>query len=237
MLIHAAQRDLVCGGIELNPELAALAQRRAEEHGIEIEIDGGDVQTRPLAPESWEVVVANSVLEHVHDYRRVLENAYAALRPGALLYFNSTNKCAFRSGEYRPGAAVRRAAVRMCESASAGTSGTGHRQLGRHRLPPVHVPGAATDVAGHRFRQVLDIYELLDVGDEFSHPRRWRALAMRAYKALPVLRHAMTTIAPGTSFYCVKMTVAARRPMRRITRRRATAPPPRSARSSVPARP
>lgn len=102
MLVQAAQRGVICTGLALNPELAAFARRRAVEHGVGMEIIVGDVQDHELAPADFDVIVANSVLEHVRDDRATLERIHRALRPGGLFYFNSTNKFALRSGEYPP---------------------------------------------------------------------------------------------------------------------------------------
>lgn len=85
MLIHAAQRGLTCTGLELNPELAAFARTRARERGVDVEVLVGDIQDAELAPESFDIIVANSVLEHVRDARQTLERVHRAPRPGGSL--------------------------------------------------------------------------------------------------------------------------------------------------------
>src|SRR5690606_34496918 len=49
---------------------------------------------------TYDVVVAASTFEHVRDWRAGLETIAAALKPGGVLYFASTNKFRLRSGEY-----------------------------------------------------------------------------------------------------------------------------------------
>lgn len=203
LLIHAAKLGLRCGGIELNPELADFAGRRARESGVEITIDVGDIQDRSLEPESCDIVVAHSVLEHVRDYRRMLENVYTALRPGGLLYFNSTNKFALRSGEYPQIRLYGWLPYSVRERIRIARQGAGIVTSAGMDFHQFTHPGLRRTLRDVGFRRLLDIYELLDVED-LNRPTRQRVLAMRAYKALPPLRHVIETFAPGTVFYCVK---------------------------------
>src|SRR5437899_1934848 len=82
MLILAAKHGLRCAGIEHNPELAELARERAREEEVSIDVTVGSAESHPLEPQSYDIVVANSLLEHIRDYRAALANAYRALRPG-----------------------------------------------------------------------------------------------------------------------------------------------------------
>ena len=203
LLIQASRQGLVCCGLELNSELADFARARARKHGVDIEIEVGDIEDGGLPSESFDVVVANSVLEHVRDHRRALEHIYRTLRPGGLFYFNSTNKFALRSGEYP--------SVRLYGWLAYGT----RRRIRVARQGPGIVESAGMDFhqfthPGLRrmlgeigFNRVVSIYELIDV-DDLNHRSTPRILAMRAYKALPALRHVIEAFADGTSFYCVK---------------------------------
>jgi 2-polyprenyl-3-methyl-5-hydroxy-6-metoxy-1,4-benzoquinol methylase len=203
MLIHAAQRGLTCTGIELNPELAAFGRTRAAEHGVDVEILVGDVQDHELTAESFDVIVANSVLEHVRDDRDTLERIHRALRPGGLFYFNSTNKFALRSGEYPPMrlygwlpyGARRRIRVARQGAGIVNSAGIDFHQF-------TH-PGLRRMLRDVGFARVTSIYELLDVED-LNDRSAARVMAMRALKAAPPLRHVIETFAAGTSFYCVK---------------------------------
>lgn len=203
MLVHAAQRGLTCTGLELNPEMAAFARTRAEAHGVDVEILVGDVQDRVLAPESFDVIVANSVLEHVRDDRQTLERIHHALRPGGLFYFNSTNKFALRSGEYPPMRLygwLPYAARRRIRVARQGPGIVESAGIDFHQF--TH-PGLRRMLRDVGFSRAISIYELLDAEDLNDRSPR-RVLAMRAYKAAPPLRHLIETFADGTSFYCVK---------------------------------
>jgi SAM-dependent methyltransferase len=203
MLVLAAKRGLRATGVEHNPELAELARELAREEGVEIEVKVGSAESFAVEPGSYDVVVAFSVLEHVPDYRAAIANAYAALRPGGVFYFDSTNKFALRSGEYPPIRLYGWLPYRV------------RRHIREKRQSPTVVlsggmdfnqftyPGLRRRLKRTGFSRVLDLYELLDVED-LNNPTPLRKAVMRAYKAFPPLRWLLTTFSAGTYFYCVK---------------------------------
>ena len=201
--VLAAKRGLRCTGVEHHPELADLARERAQDQGVDLDVRVAGIEDVSLEPGAYDIAVANSVLEHVPDYRAALENIYRALRPGGLLYFNSTNKFALRSGEYPP--------IRLYGWLPYGV----RERIRIKRQNPLAVasrgmdfnqftyPGLRRTLREVGFAQVVDIYDLLDVGD-LNHPTIARRTAMRAYKRFRPLKHLITTFSDGTYFYCVK---------------------------------
>jgi ubiquinone/menaquinone biosynthesis C-methylase UbiE len=203
LVILAAQRGLRTGGIEHNPELADVARARARAASVPIDVMVGSVETYPLEPESYDIIVANSILEHVPDYRAAIATAYRALRPGGLFYFNSTNKFALRSGEYPPMRLYgwlpyeirRRIRVRKQGPAVVSSAGMDFNQF-TYR-------GLRRTLKQAGFTRIVDIYELLEVED-LNRPTAARTAAMRAYKRCRPLKWLLTTFSDGTYFYCVK---------------------------------
>ena len=61
---------------------------------------GGSVESADLAESSYDLVLAESVLEHVPAYRRALENIYRSLKSGGVLYFSSSNKWSLVFGDF-----------------------------------------------------------------------------------------------------------------------------------------
>lgn len=203
MLVLAAKRGLRAVGVEHNPELAELAHELAREEGVEIDVKVGGAESSALEPGAYDVVVANSVLEHVPDYRDAIANAYAALRPGGVFYFNSTNKFALRSGEYPPMRLYGWLPYGVRERIRVKRQGPGVVSSGGMDFNQFTYPGLRRTLKRAGFSRVLDIYELLDV-DDLNHPTRLRTTAMRAYKRVPPLKWLLTTFSDGTYFYCVK---------------------------------
>src|SRR3954451_24344026 len=203
MLVLAAKRGLRATGVEHNPELAELARELAREEGVEIEVKVGSAESFPVEPGSCDVVVAYSVLEHVPDYRAAIANAYAALRPGGVFYFDSTNKFALRSGEYPPIRLYGWLPYRVRRRIREKRQGPDVVPSGGMDFNQFTYPGLRRTLERTGFSRVLDLYELLDVED-LNNPTPLRKAAMRAYKRSPPLKWLLTTFSAGTYFYCVK---------------------------------
>jgi ubiquinone/menaquinone biosynthesis C-methylase UbiE len=203
MLVLAAKRGLRCAGVEHNPDLAELARETARTEGVSIDVMVGSAESHPLEPGAYDIVVANSVLEHIPDYRAAIANAYRALRPGGVFYFNSSNKFALRSGEYPPmrlyGWLPYSARLRI----RLKKQGPGVVLSGGMDANQFTYPGLRRALRQAGFSRVIDIYDLLDVED-LNNPTPLRVTAMRAYKRFPPLKALVTTFADGTYFYAVK---------------------------------
>ncbi len=72
-------------GIDLSPAMLAVARRRAEEVGIEAEIQLGDAQALEFADNSFDTVVCTLALCTIPDERRALAESHRVLRPGGQL--------------------------------------------------------------------------------------------------------------------------------------------------------
>jgi SAM-dependent methyltransferase len=198
--VICAQRGLDCSAIELNPLFREAALELAAEHGVEIDIQLGSIETTDLGKERYDVIIATSVFEHVPQYGRGLARIYEALRTGGVFYFYSTNKFSLRSGEYPevplygwlPYVIRRRIRVSRQGPDIVGSSGMDFNQFTYW--------GLSRQLKSLGYSQVLDRFEFL--------PRRRkslrRSLAMSLIKSSPVLRFLARTFDTGTTFICVK---------------------------------
>ena len=81
LLLHlGAEAGFRVLGCEISPD---SARRATEEFGVEVAV--GDFLDTDL-PADVAAITMGDVLEHTHDPRRFLERAFAALRPGGVLY-------------------------------------------------------------------------------------------------------------------------------------------------------
>ena len=94
------QRGLRCKGLEISPQLIEIAHETGRQHGIEPDIELGNLEDYPLPANFYDVVIASSVFEHVEDWRTGVRKVYNTLKPGGVMFFESTNKFSFTSGEY-----------------------------------------------------------------------------------------------------------------------------------------
>ena len=150
----AKKRGLRFRGLEISPVLAEAAREYGRQQGYEPDIVVGNVENADLGENVYDVVIANSVFEHVEYWRQGLERVYRALKPGGALFFESTNKFAVISGEYAPlpfyGALPEPAPVQVPEDAAR----SGHHEK-RHRFSPVQLSAVKADVWRDWFSSVL----------------------------------------------------------------------------------
>jgi ubiquinone/menaquinone biosynthesis C-methylase UbiE len=76
------RRDVELTGIELSPEMLAIAKRRAEELGREADLRIGDAQELDFPESSFDTVVCTLALCTIPDDRAAVAEAYRVLRPG-----------------------------------------------------------------------------------------------------------------------------------------------------------
>ncbi|WP_253696494.1 bifunctional 2-polyprenyl-6-hydroxyphenol methylase/3-demethylubiquinol 3-O-methyltransferase UbiG [Bdellovibrio sp. HCB117] len=77
-------------GIDLSTSSLKVAADRDVTHTVRYQ--QGDVYSVPFAKESFDVVCAMDLLEHVSDPQRVIAEATRVLRPGGLFFFNTFAK-------------------------------------------------------------------------------------------------------------------------------------------------
>ena len=76
------RRDVHLTGIELSPEMLAIAKRRAEELGRETDLRIGDAQDLDIPDASFDSIVCTLALCTIPDDRAAVAEAYRVLRPG-----------------------------------------------------------------------------------------------------------------------------------------------------------
>jgi 2-polyprenyl-3-methyl-5-hydroxy-6-metoxy-1,4-benzoquinol methylase len=94
-------RGLRCTGLEISPQLIEMAMETGRRYGVEPDIELGNLEDYRLPDRFYDVVIASSVFEHVEDWRTGVRKVYRTLKPGGVLFFESTNKFSFTSGEYK----------------------------------------------------------------------------------------------------------------------------------------
>src|SRR5262245_7922774 len=79
-------------GVDIDTSLVATAQARLRERGLQTRFLVGRVEQLPYADRVFDVCVANSILEHAHDWEATLTEITRVLRPNGLLVFYTTNR-------------------------------------------------------------------------------------------------------------------------------------------------
>lgn len=100
-LVACSQLGYPCEGIE--PwEVARLNANKLSEHiGVSIHIVGGTAESIPYSAETFDVVHASSVIEHVLDVEKVFREVHRVLKPGGIFWFSAASSMCPRQSEIR----------------------------------------------------------------------------------------------------------------------------------------
>lgn len=90
--IHAVRSGFRAVGVEVSWELVEFARARAAKAGVEASFHEARAEALPLPDASFDVVYANSVMEHVKGWRQAVAEAHRVLKPGGLLFVGTTNR-------------------------------------------------------------------------------------------------------------------------------------------------
>jgi 2-polyprenyl-3-methyl-5-hydroxy-6-metoxy-1,4-benzoquinol methylase len=98
--ILCKQRGWNCKGIEISPQLVDFANQWGAKYGIDPSIELGNLEDTDLGRDRYDIIICSNVFEHVEHWRSGVRKVYDALKTGGVMFFESTNKCSFTSGEF-----------------------------------------------------------------------------------------------------------------------------------------
>lgn len=98
--ILCKKKGLRCRGMEISPQLVEYAKEFGRRHGIEPDVELGNIEETDIGESRHDFIIATSTFEHVENWRMGLERICRALKPGGLFYFYSSNKFALKSHEF-----------------------------------------------------------------------------------------------------------------------------------------
>jgi SAM-dependent methyltransferase len=98
--LACAKHGLSCKGLEISKQLIEYARQFGSKYGLEPELELGNIEETELGKAQYDVIMAQSVFEHIEHWRLALKKLYDALKPGGLFVFSSTNKFSFTGQEY-----------------------------------------------------------------------------------------------------------------------------------------
>src|SRR5687767_2002558 len=93
--IYCKQQGLDIEGLEISPQLAEVARQVGNRYDQELNLQVGNIEETEIGTDKFEVIIAASVFEHVEDWHNGVKKIVAALKPGGVFYFDSTNKFSF----------------------------------------------------------------------------------------------------------------------------------------------
>lgn len=99
--IEAAKRGAVVTALDIQQDMLAAAQMRAQESGVSIELKTSSVESLPFPDASFDVVVAITVLCFLPDPKIALREIARVLAPGGILVLGEFNRFSLWAAERR----------------------------------------------------------------------------------------------------------------------------------------
>ena len=182
--------------VETSRELARLA-------GADAEVVEGVAEGMPFDDASFDLVWAESVMEHVAAPDRVFREVYRVLRPGGAFYFHTSSALGFRQREIRgfpffawyPASLKRRIMTWAKEKRP--------ELIGHTNYPALnwYTPwGVKRELTAVGFKRLLNRWELVQP-EEYSGPSR--AMLLVARRSAPG-RFVGEVLKPGSGFLAIK---------------------------------
>jgi SAM-dependent methyltransferase len=194
---------LRCKGVEISPQLIQRAREIGAKYNLVPDIELGNLEETDLGKDQYDVAICSNVFEHVELWRAGVQKVAQALKPGGLLFFESTNKFSFTSGEYS-------------KFPLYGFYGWLPDQM-RYRLR-MSAQGADIMKLGidfHQFRHSVlrreferngfsKILDRVEIADESTVSTGFRKAAVRWSRRVPPVKALALTFSDATRFICLK---------------------------------
>lgn len=188
-----------CIGLEISPQLVAFAREWGSRYGVDPQIELGNLEDSDIGRERFDVIICSNVFEHVEHWREGVRKVYQALRPGGVMFFESTNKLSFTSGEYdfplygwMPNWA--RYKLRIARQ------GPDIMKLGIDFHQFTH-SGLRREFRRAGFTKILDRVEIADIGHVST---AWRKSVVKTSKHFWPAKALALMFSDATRFICVK---------------------------------
>jgi SAM-dependent methyltransferase len=192
-------RGLNCKGLEISRQLIEFAHELGSQYGVVPDIEWGNAEETDLGSDVYDVILGQSVWEHIEEWELATERVFRALKPGGVFVFSSTSKWSFTSDEYKfplygwlpdPVRYRLRMAVHGPEVMKLGID---FNQFRYSKLRKT-------------FKRIgfSEVYDRVDLAriDEVTTPLR--RFAVQASKSSALIKGVVLTFADATNFVCVK---------------------------------
>lgn len=199
--ILCQKNGISCKGLEISRQLVEYAKNFGGKYGIEPDIELGNIEESDIGRSEYDVIIANSIFEHVECWQKGLEKIFDALKPGGLLFFSSTNKFSFTSGEYNfplYGWLPDKWRYRL----RIARQGQDIIKLGIdfHQFTYFQLRRFFKNLG---FSIILDRIDIPDP-EALNEAKIWKKLVLRILKGVKPLKHVALFFASGTVFICIK---------------------------------
>jgi SAM-dependent methyltransferase len=188
-----------CKGLEISPQLVERAKEIGAEHGVAPDIELGNLEEDDIGRNRYDIIICSNVFEHVEKWRMSVRKVYEALKPGGIMFFESTNKFSFTSGEYNfplYGWMPNQMRYRL----RIAKQGADIMKLGIDFHQFSH-PGLRREFKRAGFSRILDRVEM---AHEDTISTGWKKTVVRISRQFPPAKALALVFADATRFICIK---------------------------------
>ncbi len=185
--VAAAREGARVTALEFNGDYCRIAALRGRRYGLDLAVVQGAGESLPLPAGWFDMVCSWDVLEHVHDPRAVLDEAWRVLRPHGAFFLTAINRRAWRDPHYHLPAVnwlPRPWAEALVRRAARGKEGAAFAD--RQALSSMHyfTWGGLCRLAGQAGFRVEDLQEKSLRGGTLTSRRPGRRFLRRALRTL-----------------------------------------------------
>ena len=202
-VVACSQLGYRCKGIEPSAEARHNAIRLSEHVGFPICVVDGTAESIPYKDETFDMVHASSVIEHVLDVDKAFEEIYRVLKVEGLFWFNTASAMCPRQAEIRgfplfgwyPDSLKRRI-INWVKDARP-------HLVGYTRTPAINwfTPWKARNLLRrHGFKAVYDRWDLRGENEG----GRVHGLALRVIRSTKLTKLIADVVVPGCSYVAIK---------------------------------
>ncbi|MDD5454216.1 MAG: class I SAM-dependent methyltransferase [Candidatus Ratteibacteria bacterium] len=102
IVVYCALKGAVTFGIDIDEEEIKIAKLRVASYGLnKVGIFKGDVEHMPFPDNSFDLVTATSLLEHVENFEKAIKEMVRVTKPGGFCYVTGPNPLYPREGHYK----------------------------------------------------------------------------------------------------------------------------------------
>jgi 2-polyprenyl-3-methyl-5-hydroxy-6-metoxy-1,4-benzoquinol methylase len=91
LTIPLAKRGYDVYGTDINSDVVSIARDKAQEGNVSAHFTVAQAETLPFSDDIFEICIADSVLEHVADWKKTLDEVARVLKKGGIAYFDAAN--------------------------------------------------------------------------------------------------------------------------------------------------
>ena len=91
LTVELAERGYGAYGVDINPDFIEIARNKARTRGVSAHFMTAPAERIPFDDKYFDICIVYSVLEHVADWKKTINEVARILKPGGITFFSTTH--------------------------------------------------------------------------------------------------------------------------------------------------